>query len=144
MMMAAIVVGLDGSDGSVRALEWAVEESRLRGSAVHAVYVLSRLYVDPEWASLMTPPLDELRKEAERQLAEAVGRVNLGDVSLRQEVMVAEGHGPAKSLLEAAQGADLLVVGSRGRGGFQGLLLGSVSQQVLHHAPCPVVVVPEP
>jgi nucleotide-binding universal stress UspA family protein len=143
MVMGSIVVGLDGSDGSVRALEWAVEESRLRGSAVHAVFVLSRLYVDPEWTSLMTPPLDELRKEAERQLAEAVGRVSAGDVSVRQDVMVAEGHGPAKSLLEAAQGADLLVVGSRGRGGFQGLLLGSVSQQVLHHAPCPVVVVPE-
>jgi nucleotide-binding universal stress UspA family protein len=141
--MGVIVVGLDGSDGSIRALEWAVEEGRLRGSSVHAVFVLSRLYVDPEWVSVMTPSIEELRKEAGRQLAEAVERVALGDVSLRQDVMVAEGHGPAKSLLEAAQGAELLVVGSRGRGGFQGLLLGSVSQQVLPHAPCPVVVVPE-
>jgi nucleotide-binding universal stress UspA family protein len=141
--MGTIVVGLDGSEGSVRALQWAVSEGRLRGSGVHAVFVLPRLYVDPEWASLMTPPLGELRKEAERQLAEAVGQVDVADVELRQEVLVAEGHGPAKSLLEAAEGADLLVVGSRGRGGFQGLLLGSVSQQVLHHSPCPVVVVPE-
>jgi len=140
--MGGIVVGVDGSEGSTRALQWAVEEGRVRGSEVTAVFVLAHRYVDPEWAALMPPPVEELRREAERQLGEAAAKVDATGVKLRQEVVIAEGHGLSKSLLEAAQGADLLVVGSRGRGGFQGLLLGSVSQQVLHHAPCPVVVVP--
>lgn len=59
------------------------------------------------------------------------------------EQSVLEGT-PAQVLVEAAQGADLLVVGTRGHGGFTGLLLGSVSQQAAHHAPCPVVIVPHP
>ena len=140
--MAGIVVGVDGSEGSTRALQWAVEEGRVRGCDVTAIFVLAHRYVDPEWAALMPPPVEELRREAGRQLSEAAAKVDTTGVELRQEVVIAEGPGPSKSLLEAARGADLLVVGSRGRGGFQGLLLGSVSQQVLHHAPCPVVVVP--
>ena len=80
-------------------------------------------------------------EEGRRLLADAVTKAGGGE-DVRQEVLIGEGHGPAKALLDAASGADMLVVGSRGRGGFQGLLLGSVSQQVLHHAKCPVVVIP--
>lgn len=139
--MAGIVVGVDGSDGSRKALDWAIAEGRLRGCEVLACYVLDRRYVEPEWASLITPPIEELRKEAAHRLSEIVAGAKV-DGSVRQEVLVPEGQGTAKTLLDAAADADLLVVGSRGHGGFQGLLLGSVSQQVLHHAPCPVVVVP--
>jgi nucleotide-binding universal stress UspA family protein len=139
--MGGVVVGVDGSEGSRKALVWAIEEGKLRGSEVRACYVLDRRYVEPEWASLMSPPIDELRKEAAGRLAEIVAEAG-GDQGVRQEVLVPEGQGSAKTLLDAAGDADLLVVGSRGHGGFQGLLLGSVSQQVLHHAPCPVVVVP--
>lgn len=139
--MGGIVVGVDGSEGSRKALEWAVAEAKLRGSEVRACYVLDRRYVEPEWASLMAPPVEELRKEAAARLAKIVEDV-VDAEGIRQEVLVPEGQGSAKTLLDAAVDADLLVVGSRGHGGFQGLLLGSVSQQVLHHAPCAVVVVP--
>lgn len=139
--MAGIVVGVDGSDGSRKALAWAITEGKLRSCEVRACYVLDRRYVDPEWASLITPPIEELRKEAAHRLSEIVTDAK-ADASVRQEVLVPEGQGTARTLLDAAADADLLVVGSRGHGGFQGLLLGSVSQQVLHHAPCPVVVVP--
>jgi len=141
MDMAGIVVGVDGSEGSRKALGWALEEGKLRGCEVRACYVLDRRYVEPEWASLMSPPIDELRREAAARLAEMVADGG-GDEGVHQEVLVPEGQGTAKTLLDAAGDAELLVVGSRGHGGFQGLLLGSVSQQILHHAPCPVVVVP--
>lgn len=139
--MGGIVVGVDGSEGSRKALEWALAEGKLRGCEVRACYVLDRRYVEPEWASLMTPPVEELRKEAAARLAKIVDD-QVDGAGVRQEVLVPEGQGSAKTLLDAAGDADLLVVGSRGHGGFQGLLLGSVSQQVLHHAPCAVVVVP--
>jgi nucleotide-binding universal stress UspA family protein len=139
--MGGIVVGVDDSEGSRQALTWAIEEARLRGVDVRACYVLERVYSEPEWASVMIPPMDELRREAAHRLSEAVAKVGGGE-GVQQEVLTPKGHGAAKALLDAAAEADLLVVGSRGRGGFQGLLLGSVSQQVLNHAPCPVVVVP--
>jgi len=139
--MGGIVVGMDGSKGSAQALRWALEEARLRGTEVRACFVVDRIYTEPEWASLIIPSADELLREGKRLLANAVTKVEGGE-DVRQEVLIGEGHGPAKALLDAASDADMLVVGSRGRGGFQGLLLGSVSQQVLHHAKCPVVVVP--
>ncbi len=140
--MAGIVVGMDGSAGSRHALAWALEEGKLRDTEVRAVFVLERQYVDPEWASLMKPPIEQLREEAERLLQEWVEKAGVSPGRLRQEVVVAKRQGPAKTLLDAAEGAELVVVGSRGGGGFHGLLLGGVSQQVLHHTGCPVVVVP--
>ncbi|AHE98023.1 universal stress protein [Thioalkalivibrio paradoxus] len=140
--MAGIFVGVDGSDGARRALRWAREEGVIRGTRVHAVFVLDRRYLEPEWASLMAPPVEQLREEARRLLQQAVEQAGGAAAELSENVLVGEGHGIAKALLDAASDADLLVVGSRGRGGFHGLRLGSVSQQILHHARCPVVVVP--
>jgi nucleotide-binding universal stress UspA family protein len=133
-----IVVGFDGSQGAREALAWAVEEAKLRAATIHIV----NAWVDPlgapnEYASVF--PIDDVRDEVQRMLQKEIDDVVGGaDVVVEQETSYTS---PALALVEAARGADLLVVGSRGRGGFAGLLLGSVSQQCAHHAPCPLVVV---
>lgn len=138
--MARIVVGVDGSGPSLAALRWAVDEGRRRGAAVEAVHAWSYPAVTSV-AGLVPRPAaahDDLAAEAQAVLddpCDALGPEGAGVARVLQEGPV------ARCLLEAAEGADLLVVGSRGRGGFAGLLLGSVSQQVAHHAPCPVVIV---
>lgn len=137
--MNRIVVGVDGSDQAITALEWALDEGRLRGAevaVVHAFYLfpdLSETAVLTEEPDMFLRAEELLRKTVEPALATRPG-VHMTTRALQGP--------PARTLLDAAAGADLLVVGSRGRGGFAGLLLGSVSQQCVHHAPCPVVVVP--
>jgi nucleotide-binding universal stress UspA family protein len=140
--VSTIVVGVDGSESARAALRFALEEARLRGATVRAVaawHVPVAAYGDafvppnPELLSELEP---RARRELERALAHAGPQA---DVEIEQ--VVREGA-PARVLLEEAERADLLVVGSRGLGGFRGLLLGSVSQQCSHHAPCPVVIVP--
>jgi len=138
-----IVVGIDGSPESMLALRWALAEAKLRGVALRVVHTWAYPYIAAGPA--LDPVLDaDIIDNAER-VAEGVARSQLdelGDarVGVDIERSIVEGA-PAPALLEAAEGADLLVVGSRGRGGFTGLLLGSVSQQCAHHAPCPVVIV---
>lgn len=131
-----IVVGIDGSDCAVAALEWAVEEAKLRGCRVAAVMAWHEPYVSTGWAGAM--PVDAAlfeevhAQDLERSVA-AVGS-ELVDAHLVK--------GLARStLLDHAQDAELLVVGHRGTGGIAGLLLGSVARHVVDHAPCPVVVV---
>jgi nucleotide-binding universal stress UspA family protein len=138
--MSRIVVGIDGSDHATKALEWALDEAVVRNAEVDVVHAytwhpdLSELAVLTHEEELAGRADEVLRKTIEPALATRPGvKVNAHAV-----------RGPeAESLMEAAAGADMLVVGSRGRGGFKGLLLGSVSQQCVHHAPCPVVVVPQ-
>jgi nucleotide-binding universal stress UspA family protein len=139
-----IVVGIDGSDQSRRALEWALEEARLRRLPLRVVHTWTYprsagfAYVSAE---MIDPSF--LSNAASDVLDETVGDV-LGDATdVQIEKKVVEGAA-ARVLVEEAQGAELLVVGSRGHGGFSGLLLGSVSQQCAHHAPCPVVIVGTP
>jgi nucleotide-binding universal stress UspA family protein len=136
-----IVVGVDGSVGARAALEWAAHEARRLGTSLHAVCA----YNEPPTVAAGGPAaagaLAELRhgleRDAERVLADAEELVDIVPVSTRAV------HGPAADvLLEAASDADLLVVGSRGRGGFASLVLGSVSQQCAARAPGVVVVVP--
>ncbi|MET0765943.1 MAG: universal stress protein [Blastococcus sp.] len=129
-----IVVGVDGSPESERALRWAAGQARLTGGELHAVLVGHRPATGdveplkrPDWP-------DESQILAATVIAALRGEDSSGIV---QEVL--DGH-PAAALLRAAEDADLLVVGWRGRGGFSGMLLGSVSRQVAAHAPCPVVV----
>ncbi len=138
-----VVVGVDGSDGSRKALRWAAAEAVARGDDLELVHVweapqayaplgLGAYPLDPE-------PIQEVaRGLLEGLVAEA--RELAPGVEAQGELV--EGP-PAQALLDHARTADLLVVGSRGLGGFKSLLLGSVSQQVVHHAPCPVVIVPE-
>lgn len=149
--MGKVVVGVDASPGSLRALEWAVEEARLRRASlcvVHA-WMLPLIEALPEpWvvgSPSPGPSDDEVHGHVEAAardvLSASVDRARSKAPELEIVGELAEGRAPV-ALLEAAADADLLVVGSRGRGGFAGLLLGSVSAQCVHHAPCPVVVVP--
>lgn len=139
--MARIVVGVDTSDGARRALEWAVQEGALRGATVEAVHV----WQIPAFAATPfgTAPIDTGAFEvgAQKQFEQVIDAVDAAALVAPIVRTFVAGH-PASKLLDAADNADLLVVGTRGHGGFSGLLLGSTSQQVAHHAPCPVVIVP--
>ena len=142
--MGTVVVGVDGSDGSVQALRFALEEARIRGAALKAV---NAWHIPPAvygagWAPASVD-LDEYRKLAEAALQKSLEDVGVAASGVTVTPVLEEGQ-PADVLCAEAENADLLVVGSRGLGGFRGLLLGSVSQQCAHHAPCPVVVVPAP
>jgi nucleotide-binding universal stress UspA family protein len=140
--MGRIVVGVDGSENGLAALRWAIEEGRLRNASVEAV--LAWHY--PNTGVEFMPYTDASRfEDAARQTLDAALRTVCPDDATqpRVEQFVVQ-DSPASALVGAAKDADLLVVGSRGRGGFAGLLLGSVSAQCVHHAPCPVVVVPQP
>jgi nucleotide-binding universal stress UspA family protein len=144
----AIVVGVDGSEESKAALRWAIEEARLRQTDVRAVHAwefpVSLVAPQPFLGEpVVTEPLvdaNEFRTRAEQLLDRVVSDVagEIKDVRVEQDVR--EGH-PSDVLIKAAEEAELLVVGSRGRGGFAGLLLGSVSQACAHHATCPVVII---
>ena len=142
--MVRYVVGVDGSAGSVRALEWAIREARLHGASIDAVHAWRNDYhyfsASPFASALSVVSIDTLEHTARRTLDDTLGRVDTTGVPV--EGVLVEG-GPARELLDAAKGADLLVVGTHGRGGFTGMLLGSTSQHVTHHATCPVVLVPD-
>lgn len=142
--MSVIVVGVDHSAGAKEALDFALEEARLRKATLRAVHAWQFGYIGAAGMEGVLPAvggdLRDFRDTAEAgldtTLAEAVR--DAGDVKVERRVI--EGA-PGAVLVEESRGADLLVVGSRGHGGFAQLLLGSVSQQCAHHAACPVVIV---
>jgi nucleotide-binding universal stress UspA family protein len=140
--MERIVAGVDGSEGSVAALRWAVTEAALRGAVVEAVSAFHVPYVGA--ASVMPLMLDpeEFRAASDVVLRKVVEQVDASALPEPVRRLVLEG--PASTVLvEAGRGASLLVVGARGHGGLAGMLLGSVSRQVTEHATVPVVVVPK-
>jgi nucleotide-binding universal stress UspA family protein len=133
-----IVVGVDGSEPSVRALHWAAQQAGLTGASLEAVTTW-------QWPSSYGwgPPLpDDYRPDqvAAAVLEELVAPVRAAHPALDLRVRVVEGH-PAQVLVEASRDADLLVVGSRGHGEFAGMLLGSVSEFLVTRSHCPVAVV---
>ena len=137
-MSGLVVAGVDGSVGAARALQWAAEEARLRGARLRVVLAWS--YLDQPGGEF-NPAYGE--DDARRHLDEIIAGLGEEGEGVDLEPVTVNDL-PARGLLEATgTDADLLVVGARGLGGFQGLLLGSVSQQVAQHAPCPVVIVPE-
>lgn len=141
--MKSIVVGIDGSEGAKDALRWACEEATLYGAKIIAVSVwYAPVPVTSPWLPSVEVPID-LTEPTGRGLADTVSEVVRGRfASLEVEQRVIHGAaGPA--LIQQGAGSDLLVVGCRGLGGFKGLLLGSVSHQVVTHAPCAAVVVPQ-
>ncbi|MFF5782994.1 universal stress protein [Streptomyces virginiae] len=133
-----VVVGIDGSPSSHAALRWAVQYAELTGGGVVAVAAW-----EPPWAyGWSAPAVDPTfdRTIAERGLLNQVHQV-LGESGAAQvRKRLVKGH-PVEVLLSEAEGAEALVVGSRGMGGFRRTLLGSVSQQCALHATCPVVIV---
>jgi nucleotide-binding universal stress UspA family protein len=140
-----IVVGVDGSPGSRTALDHAVREAARRDASVEVVAAAT----PPEvWLPLAGPPrisLDDVREGIRRRTAETVRGVTgqlEGTLPQLPPVTISAAVGSAaEALIDAATGAELLVVGSRGHGGFSSMLLGSVSLQCVLHAPCPVMVV---
>lgn len=138
--MERIVVGVDGSETARRALAWAIAEARLRQAELDVVHAWQMPNLGGELYSVTLEP--EAFEEAGRStLAEAMKGQDLS--GLVREVRPLLVHaGAAAAILQASEGADLIVVGSRGRGGFTELLLGSVSHQVAHHARGVVVIVP--
>ncbi len=144
-MSGRIVVGVDGSDSSKAALRWAAAEARLRKAGLRVVHAWSYPLEAASLGAIAPVPVDwdAIRTDAEQFAAAAVAEVLGDDPGVPIERVTASGSASA-ALVEAAEGADLLVVGSRGLGGFAGLLLGSTGQQCVHHAPCPVVIVREP
>lgn len=132
-----IVVGVDGSASSKTALAWAVEQANLTGATVQAVtaweYPISYGYAAP-------PVNGDWEELAEKVLTEAIAEVATLPGTAPIQHRVIRGNA-ARVLLDASAGADMLVVGSRGHGGFVEALLGSTSQHCVHHATCPVVVI---
>jgi nucleotide-binding universal stress UspA family protein len=129
-----IVIGVDGSDASLDALRWALRQAKVTDSDVEAVTSWS---VPNQFAELVAEKVD-WNARATSLLEEALAKVEKGGIRITQTVT--QGH-PAAVLTDASTNSDLLVVGSRGHGGFAGMLLGSVSEHVSAHADCPVVVV---
>ncbi len=132
-----IIVGVDGSGHSGRALAWAVGEARLRDHALKVIYAF------PAMLSLVGSTAHEYYPQVEREAEQALDR-SLAEMPDSTGVHVDRAliaGSPASVLVEASRDASMLVVGSRGVGGFLGLLMGSVSLQCVQHAHCPVVVV---
>jgi nucleotide-binding universal stress UspA family protein len=144
-MAERIVVGVDGSELGLAALEWAVAEARLRNATVVAVHAWA--FVPPPSLTdpgLVPMPAGDLAQDLERErdaaqavLDDATGQVDTDGVQV-ETVLVENAAGDA--LVDAAQSAELVVVGSHGRGGLASALLGSVSGHVVRHASCPVVI----
>ncbi|HVM09344.1 MAG TPA: universal stress protein [Acidimicrobiales bacterium] len=136
-----IVVGVDGSDRSKAALAWAVAEASVRDAVLVAAHAW-RVPVVGEYP-FSALPIDPANYAAtsEALLDEVLGSADVGALAGKVERASVQGSA-AGALLELAESADLLVIGSRGLGGFKGMLLGSVANQVARHAPCTVVVLP--
>ena len=144
--MPGITVGVDGSQHAQPALDWAVKEAGIRHAplTVLAVHEVASNY----WTGhAMVLPADDPDQEKARQAAEAAAAKAVGAAGEPKPASVtvrAVSGIPAQELIKASEDAELVVVGSRGGGGFATLMLGSTSTQVVHHAKCPVVVVPSP
>lgn len=136
-----IVAGVDGSPSSIEALRWAVRQAELTGGTVDAVITWQYPMAAGGLGWAPTSGLDDTdyAELAAKALNAAVSEVDPAATAPVHQVVLA--GNPAQALIDTAVGAELLVVGSRGHGGFTEALLGSVSQRCVHHARCPVVVV---
>ena len=141
--MPGIIVGLDGSGHSQLALEWAMKEAAIRHTSLTVLTVDQA--VAGYYRGVAVDPAGPVRTAEARQAAEEeTDKALAGLEGPRPEsVVVTAVHGfPVEELIKAASGADMIVLGSRGAGGFTRLLMGSVASQVAQHAHCPVLIVP--
>ena len=144
--MRGIIVGVDGSDHSYHALCWAMHEAALRHAPLTVMTVCpspARPATMSFWGLRTLPEGGFQAEHARRAVQDAVAKATGEASGTPPEVTVSVATGEVtEELVGASRDADMLVVGSRGSGGFARLLLGSVSSQVVHHAACPVVVIP--
>ena len=142
--MSGITVGIDGSSHSARALEWALNEAAIRHARLTVLTVHSVPMSGWTGNPLMLPgdadDQENARQGAEEMALKAIAQ--LGEARPASVTVRAVTGYPAEELINASKDADLLVIGSHGAGGFAKLIMGSVSNYVVHHAHCPVVVVP--
>ncbi|MEU6466551.1 universal stress protein [Streptomyces sp. NPDC046976] len=136
-----IVVGVDGSEGSRQALNWAVRQAELTGGWVEAVIAwdVPQFHGALGWMPPSSSDEAALEGRAQSEVTSAVEEAVAAHPTVQVSTVARYGT-PASVLLEASRDAALLVVGSRGLGGFKGLLLGSVAQHCVQHAHCPVLV----
>jgi nucleotide-binding universal stress UspA family protein len=140
-LKSRIVVGVDGSDSSLSALRWAIRQAGLTGAAVDAVIAWQDPPAISGYGYAMAGIVNyDFAEAAGKVVTEAISSALDPGSDVRVRPLVVEGIA-AQALLNASAGADLLVVGSRGHGGFTEALLGSVGQHCVHHAQCPVVVI---
>ncbi|HUC27319.1 MAG TPA: universal stress protein [Streptosporangiaceae bacterium] len=137
-----IVVGVDGSQASREALAWALRQAELTRGSIDAVTAWHKPVVvgGMPYGPLAALEQSDFARFAETTLTNSISAVVGADSAVSVRPVIQQGNA-ARVLLDAADGADLLVVGSRGHGGFAEALLGSVSQHCVHHAPCPVVII---
>ena len=138
-----IVVGVEGSGGARAALRWAIKEARHRNASVDVVTAYSTTYVpaSPDFNYVPLDPIDleaEVKRMQDSVIDEVLAEVDVEGVEIRRRMVRGRA---ADTLIAESNSASMLVVGSRGRGGFRGLLLGSVSKQIAQHGSCPVVIV---
>ncbi len=137
-----IVVGVDGSEASRAALHWAYDEAAHHNASLVAVSTWHppALPMSPPYGGLPPEGYETQPEQEARELLERLtGELEPREPAIDVRISISKGN-PAKVLIDMSQGADLVVVGSRGRGGFAGMLLGSVSNHLVAHAACPVVV----
>lgn len=142
--MSGIVVGIDASSHSMAALAWAMREAAVKNVPLTVITV--EIVAASGWGGSQVYGADfELRDKAQKAAEEAVAATarSLGDTAPASVTVQALLGQPAEQLIEAAKDADQLVLARRGTGGFNRLMLGSVTSQVVHHAECPVTVVPD-
>lgn len=145
--MTRILVGVDASPASVEALRRAAEDARWRDATLEVVYVfqppeqVTAFPVLPEHGTDRAPDVEKLRAEASERLGTWLEETDVDLSGIEVEWTVLAERKTAQALIERSKDADMVVVGSRGRGGFAGLRMGSTSEQVTRHARCPVLVV---
>lgn len=139
----SIIVGVDGSDHSRAALKWAYDEAAHHGASLTVLMAWSSpvLPQQPPYGNLPPEGYEtQPANDAMAMLEQAIGELDVREPAVDMQTSIEQGS-PAKVLIDRSKGTDLIVVGSRGRDGFVGMLLGSVSQHVISHAHCPVAVV---
>jgi nucleotide-binding universal stress UspA family protein len=137
--MTTVLVGTDGSTNAAAALLWALDYARMSHATLRVLHAWHYPYASSEAGAMMAPPKKVFEEGARATLDQALGDVDTSGVVV--ERCVREGSA-ASALLEEVRGADVLVVGARGHGGFAGMILGSVATQCTRHAQIPTVVVP--
>jgi nucleotide-binding universal stress UspA family protein len=142
--MSGIIVGVDGSTHSERALEWAVHEAAIRQAPLRVITIFRRAVSHWGAGAVTNPQEHAVAMQAREAAQDATDKAlaHAGDARPKSVTVEASGGIPAEELVNASKDADMIVVGSRGAGGFARLLLGSVGSQVVHHAHCPIVIIP--